>query len=99
MCGVRRAVGIAHELAVSVVRGDEEFSAEAEGLLDDLFHGVVDDLDSFHGCLDNSGMADHVGIGEVQDDEIEVLEVFHDGFRDFLGGHLRFEIVGGDVFG
>ena len=42
-------------------------------------------------------MADHVGVGEVDDDDVEgrVVDGFDDGVGDACGGHLGGEIVGG----
>ena len=44
-------------------------------------------------------MADHVGVGEVDDDDVEggVVDGFDDGVGDAGGGHLRGEVVGGDL--
>ena len=44
-------------------------------------------------------MADHVGIGEINDDHIEssVLDGFHHHVRDAGGTHLRLQVVGGDL--
>ena len=68
--GVGRAVGVAHQLAVAVVGRDEELAAEGERLFHDLAHAVVDRFHGFDAGLDHAGVADHVGIGEVQDDEV-----------------------------
>ena len=42
-------------------------------------------------------MADHVGVGEVDDDDVEggVADGFDDGVGDAGGGHLGGEVVGG----
>lgn len=97
--GVGGAVLVFHEFAVSVVCGDEELAAEAEGLLDDGFYGGIDGLDGTLCCIDDTRVADHIGIGEVEDDEVEFLEITDDGVGDFIGRHLWLEVVGGDVFG
>jgi hypothetical protein len=46
-------------------------------------------------------VADHVGVGEVDDDDVEggVGEGADDGVGDALGGHFGGEVVGGDFFG
>ncbi len=43
-------------------------------------------------------MADHVGVGEIHDDGVEIafFDGFHDRVGDSCGGHFRFEVVGGD---
>ncbi len=44
-------------------------------------------------------MADHVGVGEVDDDDVEggVVDGFDYGVGDACGGHLGGEVVGGDL--
>jgi len=44
-------------------------------------------------------VADHVGVGEVDDDDVEggVAEGFDDGVGDAGSGHLGGEVVGGDL--
>ena len=44
-------------------------------------------------------MADHVRVGEVDDDDVEggVVDGFDDGVGDACGGHLGGEVVGGDL--
>ena len=58
----------------------------------------VDGFAGLDGGLQSAGVADHVGVGEVGDDEIEggVVDGLDDGVADGLGLHLRREIVGGD---
>jgi hypothetical protein len=43
-------------------------------------------------------VADHVGVGEVGDDQVEggVVDGFDDGVADAFGGHFRGQIVGRD---
>ena len=97
--GVGRAVGIAHVFAVAVVRGDEQFAAEAQGFLDDGFHARVDGFHRLDGGLDHAGMADHVGVGEVEYHEIVILEFGNHGLGDLRRAHLRFEIISRHVLG
>ena len=43
-------------------------------------------------------MADHVGIGEVENDEIVVPHARQQFIGHFEGAHLRFQVVGGDLW-
>ena len=67
--------GVAHVFAVAVVGGDEELAAEFEGLA--RRRALTPASIVSHGLdrgLDDAGVADHVGVGEVEDDEVVVLE-------------------------
>ena len=70
--GVGRAVVLEHLVGVAVVGGDEQ---RAAGVLDDpttLAEARVDGLDRGDRGRDDAGVADHVGVGEVDDPEAEV---------------------------
>lgn len=99
MSGVGRAIEVAHGFAVAVVGGDEELTTEGEDFFADFGDALVDGFAGFDGGIDDAGVTDHVGVGEVEDDEVVVAELVEDGFGDFGGGHFRFEVVGGDIFG
>ncbi len=93
--------GVDEELGVAVVGGDDPVgSVLFDGLVDTAKLGV-DALDGADGGLDLAGVADHVGVGEVDDDDVEggVGEGLDDDVGDALGGHLRGEVVGGDFLG
>ena len=49
--------------------------------------------------LYHPGVADHVGVGEVDDDEIVVLEATIDFEGEVGTAHLRFVVVGGHLLG
>jgi len=82
--GVRTAARRVDEhLGVAVVGGDEERSA---ALLDGLIDAAelrVDRLDGANGGFELAGVTDHVGVGEVDDDDVEGGVV--DGFDHSVG--------------
>ena len=59
----------------------------------------IDRLDGGHGRADHAGMADHVGVGVVDDDEVEhvTLQTLHEFVGHGVGAHLWLVIVGGHV--
>ena len=93
--------GVDEHLGVAVVCGDEEGAAVlADGVVD-ASELTVDGFDGADGGLDLAGVADHVGVGEVDDDDVEggVVDGFDDGVGDAGGGHLWREVVGGYLLG
>ena len=62
-------------------------------------HAGVDRLDAAHGGLDHAGVAHHVGVGEVDDDQLvgPLGERLDHGVADARRAHLGGEVVGGDV--
>src|SRR6266700_4990624 len=100
--GVRAAGdGVDHQFGVAVVGGDEPASvALLDGLVDAAELGV-DGFAGLDGGLKPAGVADHVSVGEVGDDQIEsrVFNGLDDGVADGLGLHLRREIIGGYLEG
>ena len=101
MGGVRRAVGLEHLLAVAVVGGDDQRPALLVDGRDDLAEAGVRLLDRRDGGRDHAGVADHVGVGEVDDPEaVAVLTpVLGEGLGRGGRAHLRLVVVGGDVAG
>ena len=97
--GVGRAVGLEHLFAVPVVGGDEGLSAFFQEGIEDTTGAGIDGFDGPDRGGEDPGMTDHIGVGEVEDDE--VIEAFLDpidhlvGERD--GAHLGLEVVGGDL--
>ncbi len=91
--------GVDEEFSVAVVGGDEQAAATlADGLVD-AAELSVDGLDGADGGLHLAGVTDHVGVGEVDDDDVEggVADGLDDGVGDAGGGHLGGEVVGGDL--
>ena len=63
--------GVDEHLGVAVVGGDEEAAAAlADGLID-AAELAVDGFDGADGGFHLAGVADHVGVGEVDDDDVE----------------------------
>ena len=93
--------GVDEHLGVAVIGGDEEVaSALLDGLIDAVELGV-DGLNGLDGGLELAGVTDHVGVGEVDDDDIEggVVDGLDDGVGDAGRGHLGREVVGSDLLG
>jgi len=67
--GVGGAVGLEHVVAVAVVGGDDAGAAPGGYGLDHLAELGVDGLDRLDRGRDVAGVADHVGVGEVDDPE------------------------------
>ncbi len=97
MCGL--AVGVLHLLAVAVIGGDQERAARGAHGRGDGADAGVHRLDGVDGRVELAGVADHVGVGEVDEDEVVLaaLDGRHHLVRDAQRAHLGLEIVGGDV--
>src|SRR5260370_4333099 len=98
--GVRSArLGIDHGFRVAVVGGDDPRATARPQRLIEAREAGVDGFYGFDGGFEFAGMANHVGIGVIHDDGVDLalFDGFHYGIRDSLGGHFRFEIVRGDL--
>lgn len=99
VCGVgTTGDGVDEQLGVAVVGGDEQRTSTLfDGGVDAAELGV-DGFDGLDGGVEFAGVADHVGVGEVDDDDVEggVVDGLDDGVGDAGGGHLGCEVVGGD---
>src|SRR5438876_9060759 len=101
MCGVS-GVGTAglwvdHHFSVAVVGGDKHGAAFGSHSQFNSAEAGVHGFDSFNCRLDLAGVADHVSISEVDDDDVEyaILDGFHDSVGDSGCEHFRLQIVGG----
>ena len=96
-----RAVGLEHLLGVAVVGGDDAGPARLVHGGDDLGEVAVDLLDGGDRRRDHAGVADHVGVGEVDDPEaVAPLGPVVGELGGRRGGaHLGLLVVGGDVPG
>ena len=86
-------------LGVAVVGGDEPVGAALlDGLVDASELGVYG-FDGTDGGFEFAGVSDHVGVGKVDDDDVEggVVDGLDDGVGDAGSGHLGGEVVGGDL--
>ena len=66
--------------------------------LKDPAQAFVDGFDGLHGGFELAGVADHVRIGEIHDDGVEIALLDGVNYRigDAGGGHFRLQIVGGN---
>ena len=95
---VGSTVFVERVIGITVVGDDDYFIAVGFGSLDRVFHAVVDSrYGLFDGTID-TGMANHITISIVHDDEVELLRidslnqlVFH-----FVSAHFRLQVVSGD---
>ena len=100
MSGERgNAVCVEHLVNVAVVGGDQALTAHLEDRVNDLAYAVVGRFDRLDGCLEHAGMADHVAVCEVQDDNIVLAG--QDALDALLGdsrlAHLRLKVVSCDL--
>ena len=89
-------------MSISALPWSAVTRSDAAALLDGLVDAAelgVDGFDGADGGFHLAGVADHVGVGEVDDDDVEggVADGFDDGVGDAGGGHLGGEVVGGDL--
>ncbi len=94
-----RAAGdrIDHRFRIAVIGGDDPGAAARAQALENSAEAFVDRFDGFDGGLELSGVADHVRVGEVHDDRVEIA--LFDGVDHGVGnsrrGHFRLQIVCG----
>ena len=98
--GVRAAgLGVAHKFGVAVVCGDQKGAALTGDGVGDAAQAGVDGFDRHDGGRQAAGMADHVGVGEVHDDQVVFAGV--DGLDGAVGqfgsGHFGLQVVGRDL--
>ena len=97
--GVRRAVRLEHVLGVAVVGGHDRHAARAGDGVEHPSQLGVDRLDGPDHGRDDAGVADHVGVGEVDHDEAEAAagQRRHDAVGERDGAHLGLQVVRRDV--
>ena len=96
MCCVRCAVGIDGIVSVSVVGNDDGFVARCLRCLDDFANALINGLHSGLDGFVNTGVAHHITIREIDDDEVVLVEF--DGLDQLVlhlvSAHLGLEVVG-----
>ena len=93
--------GVHHTFGVAVVGGDDPATVLFFEALPDSAEALVDLLDRFDGRFETAGVAHHVGVGEVHDDDVEVAFAHgvDDDIGDTVGAHFGLQIVGRDLGG
>ena len=79
-----------------MVGGDNAFAVELEQFRNYFGATLIDRFDGFDSRFDNAGVADHVGIGKVQDDQIEFVDPLEELIGHFKRAHFRLKIVSRD---
>ena len=82
-----------------MVGSQENDAARVQHRVGDLAHALVNSLDGFDRCVKHAGVADHVAVGEVQDDDV-VLAALNAGLAlvgNLVGAHFGLEVVGGNL--
>ena len=94
-------VVVDHLFGVAVVSGDDGCAVCVFYGFEDAVQAGVNGGDGVYGGVEDAGVTDHVGVGEVA--YCGVVLVGCDGFCesvcDFRCAHFGFVVVGGDVFG
>ena len=93
------AVVVHHALGIAVVGGNEGHAAHGAGGFHHLAHALVHSLHSDAGGLIDAGVAHHVAVGEVEDNDVirAALNPL-DGLRGHLtGAHVGLHVVGGHL--
>ena len=88
-------------VGVAMVGDNDALITMGEGGRYNLLHTHVESLDSFLDSRVNTGVADHIAIREVDDDEIKFLGIDsgHEFLRHLGSRHLGLEVVGGHFRG
>ena len=89
--------GVPFHFGVAVVGGDKQAALPSSDGAPDLVETSINSGDGFSGGLVVAGVADHVAVGEIEDDKLVAgLDAVDDGVGDGLGRHFR---VGLELFG
>jgi hypothetical protein len=97
ICGVRcvwRTVSVAHLLAITVVSRNQTFAVQLDQLGDNARATFIDGFDGFNRCRNNPAMTDHVGVREIEDDQVMICHSRQDFISDFNCAHFWLQIVG-----
>ena len=95
---MRLAGAVVHHLfRVAVIRGDQHHAAGGVDCLVQASEAGVDGFDGLDRGAEIAGMADHVGVGVIDQDEVEAAAAdrLDKPVGDFEGGHFRLQVVGG----
>ena len=93
---IRCSIWVDGIVGIAMIGNDDSLVACSLGSLDDFTYTVVNSPYRFGNCIVDTCMANHITIGEVDNDE--VVFVFLDGSNEFvfdlIGTHLRLQVVG-----
>ena len=81
-----------------MVRGDERFAVKFEKFGDNSGCAFIHRLHSFDSRLYDARVADHIGIREVQDDQIVVRHARKHFIGDLKCAHLGLQVVRSDLW-
>ena len=81
-----------------MVGSHDGFAVKLEKFGNNSRQALIHRLYSFDSCFDHAGMADHVGIGEIEDDQVVIRHSCEHFVGNFERAHLRFQIVGSDLW-
>ena len=93
------AVRVHHLFGIAVVGGDEGAAAGVQYSGNHLIHAGIHSLNSLDRSLEYASVADHIAVGEVQDDHIVLaaLDALDALGSDLGGAHLGLQVVGGNL--
>ena len=99
MARERRTVSGAHLLSIAMVARNHQGHASRRSRCCDCANGAVSGFTSAYRGGKVARMSDHVGVGDVGDDQplVSMLECGDNRRRDRLRLHLGCQVVGGDA--
>ena len=80
-----------------MIGGNDRFATELEQFRDDAPATFVHRLHRFDPGFDHAGMTDHVGIGEIQNNQIVVRHPGKHFVGHFERAHFGFQIVSSNL--
>ena len=82
-----------------MVGGDQRHAAFLSDSVRHTAHAGVNGFHSRDRRVEHAGVADHVAVGEVQNDHVILLgmDCFHQLVRYFIGAHFRLHVVSGNL--
>jgi hypothetical protein len=94
---MRCAVRFSHAVGVAMVGDNQHYISLAQGYLGQLGRAGVYGFAGFDGGFPDASMPYHVGISEVETDEVffPVLEDRAQGWGDLISAHFGLEVIGG----
>ena len=96
MSRIRRSIGIFRMVCISVIGNHHNLVSVRFGSLNHIVYTCINSLHSLNDSILYSRMSNHVAIGKVQADKVELLlvQLSHQGILHLIGTHLRLQIIG-----